>query len=548
MNGDPLCSKLQRIEESQRSAQRIDFTVMALEQRAHTLALEFLKVSSQFRLGELPTEMPHLKTINLSEDAKFNLNVAIQNIQSIDLDAFKQLQNYLPKLESLKKDIRQTLTSGGRVFLCGCGATGRLSLALETIWRYQHRDVFSDRIVSFMAGGDVALIQSIEKFEDFPEYGERQLKDLGFDKNDLLVSCSEGGETPFVIGATVAASRISERAPYFLYCNPDDILSRTAERSKRIIEDPLIRKINLTVGPMALTGSTRMQATTILMYAVGLCLWFYDAHFADLKNELQRVIDFLEKNNFDFLKPFIETESELYSNNEYLFYEADGDLGISILTDTTERSPTFSLYPFENQNDKIKNPSLSYLLFSREPDSASAWEKLLGRKPRTFHWREVTDETNYDRLVGFDFSRKIEQLRLKYLKAAHAHFKIQFEAKTNSFLFQLKGVTHSLYLKDLNFLSAHLILKICLNNLSTLVMGRLGRYESNLMTWVRASNNKLVDRAVRYAALMLERKGVVVSYEDLVFACFRNAEKLPKDQSLVLSLVGEFAKVPGSFS
>ena len=44
----------------------------------------------------------------------------------------------------------------------------------------------------------------------------------------------------------------------------------------------------------------------------------------------------------------------------------------------------------------------------------------------------------------------------------------------------------------------HLVLKMILNTHSTLIMGRLGRYEGNVMTYVRASNNKLIDRAIRY--------------------------------------------------
>src|SRR6185437_6919924 len=35
------------------------------------------------------------------------------------------------------------------------------------------------------------------------------------------------------------------------------------ERSREVIQDARIEKINLTTGPMAITGSTRMQATTI---------------------------------------------------------------------------------------------------------------------------------------------------------------------------------------------------------------------------------------------------------------------------------------------
>ena len=44
------------------------------------------------------------------------------------------------------------------------------------------------------------------------------------------------------------------------------------------------------------------------------------------------------------------------------------------------------------------------------------------------------------------------------------------------------------------------LLKMLLNQHSTLVMGRLGRYESNIMTWVSPNNGKLVDRAARYGA------------------------------------------------
>lgn len=516
---------------------------MNQEQQARALALEFISISRQFRLGSLPTESPHPKTLNLSLEAKLDLNRAIESIQDIDREVFFQLQNSLPGLKILKADILATLSGGGRIFLCGCGATGRLSLALETIWRQQHSDdkILGEQIISFMAGGDVALIHSVEKFEDFPEFGERQLRELGYCQGDMLISCTEGGETPFVIGATEAALSISQRPPYFLYCNPDEILVQTAERSKRVIENSKIKKINLTVGPMALTGSTRMQATTILMYGVGLCLWFYDKDFSELERELERMMKFVGEVKFDFLKPFIESESDLYKKGEYLLYETDGKLGISILTDTTERSPTFSLHPFENQDDQIKHPSLSYLYFPNSADSSTAWHDLLGRSPRTFHWREVTAQTSAERLLGFDFSKKLIEMRPAYLSAPHAHFKITFDENANSILFMLKDDSYKLHLQGMNFLSAHLVLKIVLNNLSTLVMGRMDRYESNLMTWVRASNNKLVDRAVRYVDTLLKQKGVEVSYEELVHACFRIKDQIPRDQSLVLTLVKEFS-------
>ena len=505
---------------------------------------EFLKICEQFKLGKLPTESQHPKTLNLSNDAKTNVSRAIQTIKDIDHGVFLEVQKKLPELRLLKERVASTIDNGGNIFLCGCGATGRLSLALETIWRHQHKNNpnLVSRIVSFMAGGDVALIHSVEKFEDFPEFGERQLMELGFKEGDLLISTTEGGETPFVIGATEAAARVSSNKPFFLYCNPDDILITTAIRSKNVILNPDIHKINVTVGPMALTGSTRMQATTILMYYVGLAMWFYDRDDSFIDTEVKNIISFVEKTNFDFLKPFIERESEIYEKNGYLLYETDAYLGISILTDTTERSPTFSLYPFENQIDENKNPSLSYLYFKHSKDGATAWNDLLLRSPRTFHWTEVTAQTSGERLAGFDFSEKFPEMRASYLKNKHHHFKIYFNESKNQIHFELDELTHTLGLNELNFLSAHLVLKVLMNNLSTTIMGRMGRYESNLMTWVRASNNKLVDRAVRYATTLLAQKGIEVPYEKLVHTCFRLKDQIPRDQALVLKMVEEFSK------
>jgi N-acetylmuramic acid 6-phosphate etherase len=90
---------------------------------------------------------------------------------------------------------------------------------------------------------------------------------------------------------------------------------------------------------------------------------------------------------------------------------------------------------------------------------------------------------------------------------------------------------------SLHPLFEHLLLKMLLNAHSTLLMGRLGRYESNLMTWVRPSNNKLIDRAIRYVAYLLSREGIRASYEDIAYRCFERMQGLSPDQSIVLETV-----------
>ncbi len=126
------------------------------------------------------------------------------------------------------KDVNETLENGNRVYICGCGATGRLSLVLETLWRQQCKqqkiNEWSEKVVSFMAGGDAALIKSVEDFEDHPEFAERQLVQLGFKDGDLLIGSTEGGQTSWVIGAIWKSTQLSHRKPYMLYGNTDEIL------------------------------------------------------------------------------------------------------------------------------------------------------------------------------------------------------------------------------------------------------------------------------------------------------------------------------------
>ena len=85
-----------------------------------------------------------------------------------------------------------------------------------------------------------------------------------------------------------------------------------------------------------------------------------------------------------------------------------------------------------------------------------------------------------------------------------------------------------------------------LNSHSTLVMGRLGRYEGNVMTWVRPSNNKLIDRTIRYVDLLLRRKGIACGYETIAQTCFDLMDSVPEDQSLVLAAVKQLSEIHGA--
>lgn len=493
-----------------------------------TEAEEFISLSGQFRLGELTTEARHPDTTQLSQWSEQDLSRATTALHKIDADALDVVLKKLPEIEELRKNVESTLQRGGRIFLCGCGATGRLSLSLEYLWRLTEQN--KGAVVGFMAGGDTALIKSIENFEDRPEYAVRQMQELNFSEKDFLISCTEGGETPFVIGATEYAASISKLSPYFLYCNPDSQLN-SVERSKRVLNNAKIKKINLTTGPMALSGSTRMQASTVLMLATGLALFFSKEQ---REEKLTAFVNLFRSLNFNFLTTFIENETTIYNNCEFVIYETK-DYAITVLTDTTERSPTFSLFPFENDLSPGTAPSLSYLCVKESASAEEAWQMLLLRNPRSLEWETCKNIAGRDFLMGFDISESIKEKRASRGLKCHT---FNINQVSNGVSFELNGSQHTLQLPQLHPLFEHTLLKTILNAHSTLVMGRLKRYSGNIMTWVKPTNNKLIDRSVRYIQhLLKDAESDSVSYEEIVKEIFRQIPNLKSDEPIVLKCV-----------
>jgi N-acetylmuramic acid 6-phosphate etherase len=491
-------------------------------------ALDFLRVSHLYRLGVLPTEQPHDDTRGLSKWARNDLPRAVSVLKQVDLRALETLERYASAADRLANVVQATLESGRRVYLCGCGATGRLSLSLEFLWRNAHPG--NDQVRSFMAGGDVALVEALEGFEDHPAYGARHLRQIGFEDGDLLVSCTEGGETPYVIGATEEAARISSNPPYFLYCNADSILSRHVERFQRVYDNPKIDKICLDVGPMALTGSTRMQASTVLQLVVGLALLHPEEPAGDAIAGFRRKV---EETDFSFLTGLIERESAIYSSGHHVTYRVK-DYGITVLTDTTERAPTFSLVPFDQLNERRSHYSLCYVSLEDAGDPASAWTQLLNRQPKSLEWSGIDPRTTSDYLYQFDFSIHAMERRRSWIPdKTHHEFRI---GKSRSGIeFRFGGLVHDVGTGDLPELFQHLLLKQMLNIHSTVVMGRLGRYKNNLMTWVSPTNCKLVDRATRYVKHLLAGAGRTNErYEAIVRRLFAEMDATQPGESVVL--------------
>jgi N-acetylmuramic acid 6-phosphate etherase len=159
----------------------------------------------------------------------------------------------------------------------------------------------------------------------------------------------------------------------------------------------------------------------------------------------------------------------------------------------------------------------------------------LWRTPRPVEWKELDGRINRDKLFGFDISKL--GLKNRSLQIPTVEFSVMYDEGRVLFKF-MKDEAVFEWGEDPLF--NHLMVKMLLNAHSTLIMGLLGRYEGNVMTWVRPSNNKLIDRAARYISQLLKQRNKTATYEQIVLKIFEETETATEDRPVVLSVVNRF--------
>ena len=530
-------------------------------------AEEFLAREKEFRLGELLTEAFHPKTRTLSQTAEMNLQAAIRMLQSVDDEIPPAMEKVLQQdsFDRLVDAFGKAMSTGKKIYFTGCGATGRLSILLEAAWRRCWREIkkvspelreMVNRVFSVMAGGDFALIKSVEGYEDFPDFGRYQLREQGVGQDDVVVAITEGGETSFVIGTAWEGLDAGAKV-FFVYNNPTELLCRHVKRSREIIGEPRITKLDLTTGPMAITGSTRMQATTAELFIVASALEIAlvrfllqklspsDAERLQLREQrpdeyhrkLCELLGQLSSDEaVDTLTVATSFEEDIYRRHGLVTYAADEFL-LDVLTDTTERSPTFMLPAFRKKDDNLSPRSWAFV---KDPFRATkdAWRELLQREPRGLDWeRDVYEKMNapenlkaqpprlenaeiHKFMIGNepDPSRKDAADSAlvvvgvgnenQLIHGAVAKFGAQYK-KTAAIIVgpaEVTRVTDDIFCFPCTLTDSplqlwhHLAVKLVLNTLSTATMVRMERVIGNAMVWLSPSNKKLIDRGSRLIA------------------------------------------------
>ncbi len=155
----------------------------------------------------------------------------------------------LPQIAQAIDTIADCLNAGGRLFYMGAGTSGRLGVldATELVPTFS---LPPERAVALIAGGEQAIVRSVEGAEDSAEQGQADLQRHGFGAGDVLVGVAASGGTPYVIGGLAHARQMG--APTIaVVCNPGSPVAAAADIP-----------IEVVTGPEILTGSTRLKAGT----------------------------------------------------------------------------------------------------------------------------------------------------------------------------------------------------------------------------------------------------------------------------------------------
>lgn len=191
------------------------------------------------------TEQQNQNSINIDQKS---ISEILEIINNEDAKIHIAVQKAINEITLFIEDVVKCFKNGGRLFYIGAGTSGRLGVldASECPPTYRTNP---EMVQGIIAGGNDALVKSIEGAEDDPIAGKEIIENYDIGENDILLGISAAGTAPYVLTALKTAKSKNAKTG-LLVCN-------TLE--KQIFLD---HQILVIVGPEIITGSTRMKAGT----------------------------------------------------------------------------------------------------------------------------------------------------------------------------------------------------------------------------------------------------------------------------------------------
>jgi N-acetylmuramic acid 6-phosphate etherase len=192
------------------------------------------------------TEQSNPNTRNLDQMSTLDV---LRAINDEDQQVALAVRQALPSIAQAVDAIHARLAQGGRLIYSGAGTSGRLGIldAAECPPTY---GTPPELVQGIIAGGDEAIVHSIENVEDSVESGADDLRARHLTAQDAVVGVAASGRTPYVLGALAYARQVGALTVGFA-CNVPAPILEAAEIA-----------IGVPVGAEVVSGSTRMKAGT----------------------------------------------------------------------------------------------------------------------------------------------------------------------------------------------------------------------------------------------------------------------------------------------
>ncbi len=170
-------------------------------------------------------------------------------IHLAEIESYEAVGREIEHIAKAAEMAYKAINDGGRVIYVGAGTSGRIA-AQDVVELKPTYGLGSDTFDYLMAGGNSALVRSIEGSEDREKDAEVALKAMKVSKNDLIVGITASGSTPFVIASLRYAKNLG-CATVGITCNLNKPIRGMSDLC-----------IELITGPEVIQGSTRMKAGT----------------------------------------------------------------------------------------------------------------------------------------------------------------------------------------------------------------------------------------------------------------------------------------------
>ncbi len=484
----------------------------------------FLCGASNENLSYLSTEKSNSITTSLSQTMQKDNVQGLSLLHQVDTQVVIGLHEFINKYFAyLTKLVDTTRINKGRCFLIGAGSSGRIAIDIAARCS---KDV---GVIGIIAGGDSAFIRAREGYEDSEHAGETAIQEYNITSRDLVILISASGSASFNVGCAQQARKIGATVCYFYNS------VQVPQKTQVLFDELAVIPILVDIGPQAITGSTRLQAASLARLALG-CLFINEqpdtiikkliASNAKIVEHLSDIASIIKLSYAVFVDPqsnFRKINDETAQG--YVTFVGDKTVLRHIVMDTVETAPTFSTNPPRTFYEIGKKRAEFQAYLADTQDNTYAWQILIGRP---------LHQNNVEQILQFNITD--QGLNMRPLGAGNLLIGVAWEdpkplmvsfalarkqgAKTALILLAesvmpnhvmpecdamviIDGLPH-----DSTGLVASVILKQVLNMISNGTMILMNKVEGNQMIDVNASNNKLIDRAIRLT------QGILASYHD----------------------------------